>query len=126
MTIMNQLGERAAFDEQINKIRKEDRPYAAYRDLYLKQREAEIEALHGRTVPDVVPVYGPGLKTPGKTDGTLSPQGTEPAPVAPTDAAPTGAEPVSSEPAPTEPTAAAPTTVLPAPAQVAAPAATTP
>ncbi|WP_334183420.1 MlaA family lipoprotein [Novosphingobium sp.] len=114
MTIMNQLGERAAFDEQINKIRKEDRPYAAYRDLYLKQREAEIEALHGRTVPDVVPVYGPGLKTPGKTDGTLSPQGTEPAPVAPTDAAPTGAEPNGVEP------------VSAAPVPTEAPAATTP
>lgn len=113
MTIMNQLGERAAFDEQINKIRDEDRPYAAYRDLYLKQREAEIEALHGRIVPDVVPVYGPGLKTPGKTDGTKTPEGNEPAPVEPT-----GAVPV-----PTEPTAAA--TAQPAPAQ-AAPAVTTP
>lgn len=65
MIVLNQLGERAAFDEEINKIRKEDRPYAAYRELYLRQRKAEIEALHGRTLPDVVPVYGPSMRTAG-------------------------------------------------------------
>ena len=57
-TILNQLGERAAFDDTIQEIRKEDDPYASYRELYLKQRKAEIEALHGRTSDDVVPVYG--------------------------------------------------------------------
>ena len=65
MIVLNQLGERAAFDEEINKIRKEDRPYAAYRELYLRQRKAEIEALHGRKLPDVVPVYGPSMRTAG-------------------------------------------------------------
>lgn len=61
-TILNQLGERAAFDETIQQIRDEENPYAAYRELYLKQRKAEIEALHGRKVEaPVVPVYGPGL-----------------------------------------------------------------
>ncbi|WP_062733775.1 MlaA family lipoprotein [Sphingobium abikonense] len=64
-TVLNQLGERAAFDETIQKLRQDDDPYAAYRDLYLKQRQAEIDALHGRA-PDepVVPVYGPGIPTP--------------------------------------------------------------
>lgn len=57
-TILNQLGERAAFDDTVQQIRKEEDPYAAYRELYLKQRKAEIEALHGRTSNDVVPVYG--------------------------------------------------------------------
>lgn len=57
-TILNQLGERAAFDATVQQIRKEDDPYAAYRELYLKQRKAEIEALHGRTSDDVAPVYG--------------------------------------------------------------------
>ncbi|WP_066528941.1 MlaA family lipoprotein [Sphingobium sp. EP60837] len=57
-TILNQLGERAAFDDTVQQIRKEDDPYAAYRDLYLEQRKAEIEALHGRTSGDVSPVYG--------------------------------------------------------------------
>lgn len=61
-TILNQLGERAAFDETIRQIRDEENPYAYYRQLYLHQREAEIEALHGRVPADpVVPVYGPGL-----------------------------------------------------------------
>lgn len=60
-TILNQLGQRAAFDETIQQIRDEENPYAYYRELYLKQRKAEIEALHGRTAGDVVPVYGPGL-----------------------------------------------------------------
>jgi phospholipid-binding lipoprotein MlaA len=57
-TILDQLGERAAFDETIQHIRKEEDPYAAYRELYLKQRKAEIEALHGRASDDAVPVYG--------------------------------------------------------------------
>ena len=57
-TILNQLGERAAFDDTVQQIRKEDDPYSAYRELYLRQRKAEIEALHGRTSDDVTPVYG--------------------------------------------------------------------
>jgi phospholipid-binding lipoprotein MlaA len=67
-TILNQLGQRAAFDETIQQIRDEENPYAAYRELYLNQRKAEIEALHGRK-PEapVVPVYGPGL-------GKITPQ----------------------------------------------------
>ncbi|RYM13603.1 MlaA family lipoprotein [Sphingobium cupriresistens] len=68
-TILNQLGERAAFDETITAIRKEDDPYTVYKTLYLKQRKAEIEALHGRVSAEpVVPIYGDGLRTPGKKD----------------------------------------------------------
>ncbi|WP_395398056.1 VacJ family lipoprotein [Novosphingobium sp. BL-8A] len=66
MSVVRQLGERGAFDEEINRIRKTDDPYATYRELYLRQRQAEIDALHGRVTPNVVPVYGPGMKTPGK------------------------------------------------------------
>jgi len=95
MTIVDQLGERAAFDERINKIREEDRPYAAYRELYLKQRQAEIDALHGRITPDVVPVDGPSMKTFDKNDQTKSPED---------GAAPTGSDaPVESQPAPVQP-----------------------
>ena len=66
-TILNQLGERAAFDATIQDIRNEDDPYAVYRDLYLRQRKAEIEALHGRVSDEtVVPIYGPGLRAPRK------------------------------------------------------------
>jgi len=74
-TVLRQLGERAAFDERIQEIRAEDRPYAAYRELYLNQRKAEIEALHGRVTPDVVPVYGRGLRVPGgKTQPEKTPE----------------------------------------------------
>ncbi len=66
-TIINQLGERAAFDETIQAIRKEDDPYTVYKNLYLKQRKAEIEALHGRTTGDtIIPIYGEDIRTPGK------------------------------------------------------------
>lgn len=66
-TILNQLGERAAFDETIQAIRKEEDPYTVYREMYLKQRKAEIEALHGRAPAEpVVPIYGDALRTPGK------------------------------------------------------------
>lgn len=65
--ILRQLGERAAFDERITDIRAQEDPYGTYRDLYLKQRKAEIEALHGRVSEEqVVPMYGPGLGIPGK------------------------------------------------------------
>lgn len=66
-TILNQLGERAAFDETIQAIRKEDDPYTVYKQLYLKQRQAEIDALHGRAPTEpVIPLYGEDLPTPGK------------------------------------------------------------
>lgn len=65
MTLLNQLGERAAFDETINDIRTTDRPYATYRELYLRQRQAEIDALRGRETPDVIQMYGPGMPTAG-------------------------------------------------------------
>ena len=109
MIVLNQLGERAAFDDEINKIRKEDRPYAAYRELYLRQRKAEIEALHGRTLPDVVPVYGPSMRTAGGK--TAAEPAQEPAGQDATGQAP-AAQPV--QPAVPEP-AAAP---APAPAPV--------
>jgi phospholipid-binding lipoprotein MlaA len=57
--LLGQLGERAAFDDTIKQIRQQDDPYASYRTLYLNQRKAEIEALHGRGVATpAVPIYG--------------------------------------------------------------------
>lgn len=68
-TILNQLGERAAFDETITAIRKEDDPYTVYKTMYLRQRQAEIEALHGRVSDEkFVPIYGDAIRTPGKKD----------------------------------------------------------
>lgn len=66
-TVLNQLGERAAFDETITAIRDEDDPYTVYKTLYLKQRQAEIDALHGRVSAEpIVPIYGDAIRTPGK------------------------------------------------------------
>ncbi|NML09557.1 VacJ family lipoprotein [Sphingobium sp. AR-3-1] len=91
-TILNQLGERAAFDETITAIRNEDDPYTVYKTLYLKQRKAEIEALHGRVSAEpVVPIYGDALRTPGKKD---APKVVLPDPYADDDAA----EPASDTP----------------------------
>lgn len=39
---------RAEFDEQLMKIRASEDPYVAARTFYLKRRQAEIDALHGR------------------------------------------------------------------------------
>ncbi|QHD65718.1 VacJ family lipoprotein [Sphingobium yanoikuyae] len=101
MAVLDQLGERAAFDERIQAIRSDDNPYGSYRDLYLNQRKAEIEALHGRYTPGVTPVYGPGLRVPGKDKPAAD--------------APEAAAPVAAEPAPAPAAAPAPEPV-PAPA----------
>jgi phospholipid-binding lipoprotein MlaA len=131
MTIVDQLGERAAFDERINKIRKEDKPYAAYRELYLRQRKAEIEALHGRITPDMVPVYGPSMKTADNKDEAKAKEAeakakaeatkdaAEQTPAQPAVPAPQGNSPA----APVQPAASEP---APAPAATAAPAAPVP
>ncbi|KPH63658.1 MULTISPECIES: VacJ family lipoprotein [unclassified Novosphingobium] len=79
-TVLAQLGERAAFDETIGEIRKDEDPYTTYRDLYLRQRAAEIEALHGRHLQNVVPVYGPALPTPGGKETPAPEKAPEPGP----------------------------------------------
>lgn len=68
--VLRQLGERAAFDETIQTIRKQDDPYTTYKDMYLRQRKADIEALHGRKVEGVTPVYGPAM---GKVPVNVAP-----------------------------------------------------
>ncbi|WP_395335422.1 VacJ family lipoprotein [Novosphingobium sp. BL-8H] len=114
MSVVRQLGERGAFDEEINRIRKTDDPYATYRELYLRQRQAEIDALHGRVTPNVVPVYGPGMKTPGKkkkhdVEPEAAPETQQPAPASavPESGADSGSVAVpTATPAPTAPEAA--------------------
>lgn len=46
--IVTQLDYRVIIDDDLNKVRKAASPYATYRQLYLKTRYEEIEALHGR------------------------------------------------------------------------------
>ncbi len=94
MTVVDQLGERAAFDDEIGRIREDGDPYTTYRELYLRQRKAEIEALHGRILPDVVPVYGPGMRTPDGKAGEPATESTEqPAAAAPEATVPEAAAP---------------------------------
>jgi phospholipid-binding lipoprotein MlaA len=46
---LKSLDDRAEFDEQLHKLRDESPDgYVAIREAYLKQRQAEIDALHGR------------------------------------------------------------------------------
>ncbi len=46
--IITSLDTRAEQDEQFRKLRESDDPYTATRELYLKQRQAEIDALRGK------------------------------------------------------------------------------
>ena len=49
------LDERVRFDRQLEEFRAADNPYAAEREFYLAQRQAEIDALHGRKPPAPAP-----------------------------------------------------------------------
>jgi phospholipid-binding lipoprotein MlaA len=48
LSVLKVLDRRAEFDEQLQKIRASADPYAARRELYLRDRQAEIDALRGR------------------------------------------------------------------------------
>jgi len=50
-SVVNALDRRATFDEQMQKARASDDPYAARRDFYLRTRQAEIDGLHGQHHP---------------------------------------------------------------------------
>jgi phospholipid-binding lipoprotein MlaA len=57
VTTIRSLDERAEADEQITRLRDGSAdPYAAVRDAYLKARQAEIDALHGKRHKLVSPV----------------------------------------------------------------------
>ena len=46
--VIRSLDERVMNDELFKRIREESNPYATYRELYLKSRQAEIDALKGK------------------------------------------------------------------------------
>lgn len=46
--VIRSLDERVMNDELFKRIREESNPYASYRELYLKSRQAEIDALKGK------------------------------------------------------------------------------
>jgi phospholipid-binding lipoprotein MlaA len=55
---LNSLGERADFDDQLQKIREEsDDPYTAAREYYLAHRQAEIDVLRGKRASVDSPLY---------------------------------------------------------------------
>lgn len=46
--VVRSLDDRVEKDSLFARIREESNPYASYRELYLKTRQAEIDALHGK------------------------------------------------------------------------------
>lgn len=50
--IITSLDIRAEQDEQLKELREANDPYTATRELYLKKRQAEIDALHGKLPED--------------------------------------------------------------------------
>lgn len=93
------LNDRVAFDQQITANRDKSDAYVATRDFYLKQRQAEIDALHSpeyrarKGIPD--PVLPP--IAPASEDGT--PTTSIPSSMGMVPAAPAPAEPVDDAPA---------------------------
>ena len=64
---LKELNSRIEFDDELREIRATRDPYVAARSYYLRKRQAEIDALHGRgdgTVPVVVPAATSSDPTP--------------------------------------------------------------
>lgn len=97
------LDERAEFDDEIQALRKSNAdPYATMRDYYLKAREAEIEALHGRVTPGMKPFTVapiPPVPAPDAADATDAPDASE-TPDTPDEATVSPAPPPENPPSP--------------------------
>lgn len=66
------LDDRAEFDVQLSAIRAQSAdPYAARRDFYLRSREAEIAALHGRSGAAISPVASSPVAMPPEVPAAL-------------------------------------------------------
>ena len=72
---LSELNSRIEFDDELKEIRATRDPYVAARSYYLRKRQAEIDALHGRGV-STVPVT-----VPAPTSSDPAPAPTLPAPV---------------------------------------------
>jgi phospholipid-binding lipoprotein MlaA len=88
VAVLSELNSRIEFDDELREIRATRDPYVAARTYYLRKRQAEIDALHGRGVSPI-PVTVP------------APAATDPTP-APTSPAPTPAQDPPPRPNPTE------------------------
>lgn len=82
--IVKSMNDRVEFDEQIKTVRQSSDPYIASRDLYLKRRQAEIDALHGPKSGLTAPsgMISPVTSVPTPT--IVSTPEVAPAPVTPT------------------------------------------
>lgn len=64
---LNELNSRIEYDDEVQQIRAAGDPYVASRSYYLRKRQAEIEALHGRgngKVPVILPPSEPKQPAP--------------------------------------------------------------
>ena len=71
---LSELNSRIEFDDELREIRATRDPYVAARSYYLRKRQAEIDALHGRgdsTVPVIVPAPVPA---PASSDPAPAPE----------------------------------------------------
>ncbi|MGV3511466.1 MAG: MlaA family lipoprotein [Novosphingobium sp.] len=77
--VIRSLDERVANDELFRRIREESNPYASYRELYLKSRQAEIDALKGKAdfqkegsikLPALTPTPPPAMPAIPDADAT--------------------------------------------------------
>ena len=78
---LSELNSRIEFDDELKEIRATRDPYVAARSYYLRKRQAEIDALHGRgvsTVPVTVPAPTSSDPAPAPT---LPAPGQDPPPV---------------------------------------------
>jgi phospholipid-binding lipoprotein MlaA len=67
---LSELNSRIEFDDELRQIRATRDPYVAARSYYLRRRQAEIDALHGRgdgTVPITVPAPASIKPAPART-----------------------------------------------------------
>jgi phospholipid-binding lipoprotein MlaA len=67
---LSELNSRIEFDDELRQIRATRDPYVAARSYYLRRRQAEIDALHGRgdgTVPVTVPAPASSHPAPAPT-----------------------------------------------------------
>ena len=61
---LNELNSRIEFDDELREIRATQDPYVAARSYYLRRRQAEIDALHGRGDGTVPLIVSPASKDP--------------------------------------------------------------
>ncbi len=82
--VIRSLDERVENDELFKRIREESNPYASYRELYLKTRRAEIDALKGKApyqqegtivLPELTRTAPPVMPAPSAAVEPVVPEG---------------------------------------------------